>query len=155
MQDTAHSIGDCCNASITGFAFGNPFVPLSYLEAQASASSATTSSSHGSASSSASTTINNTPATAPPSTGSTTPTSTESSSSSSSHAAAIGAGIGVPVGIARFLGLGFLLYHEHKRRVELESLLEISLPRGRHTPIPPSAAMNYMPQELGLITGVS
>lgn len=139
------STADCCNQTITGIKFGNPFVPLSYVEAHATASSPTTSSSLAST-----TTIGNASSTSTPSASPATPSPiTQSSSTSSSHAAAIGAGVGVPLGVALLLGLGFLTYREHKHRLKLESLLGDNLPRGNHSNVSQASAMDGIPHELG------
>lgn len=132
-ESTDHGAGDCCNETITPFEFGNPFVPLSYLEAQVSASSAAISSSHGSTSSAGTNSFTNTPATSTTTTTTTTSSTTCTSTNSSfhsSHVVAIGAGVGVPVGVALPLGLGFLFHRAHKRRVGLEKLLENDLSQG-------------------------
>ena len=143
--ETLESSADCCNESITGINFGNPFVPLSYAEANdAPASSPTTSSS------SASTTISNAPTTSPPSASPATPSPiNQSSSSSSSHSVAIGAGVGAPLGVALLLGLGYLFYREHQQRLKLESLLGDNLPRGKHDKVLQAGAMGGVPYEPG------
>ena len=139
-------------------------MPLSYAEAHEPALSSTTSSSSAlttignaptfptlaSSSSSASTTISDTPTVSPPSASPATssPINQSSSSPSSSHYIAIGAGVGVPLGVALLLGLGFLLYREHKQRLKLESLLRDNLPRGKHEKVSQARAMDGIPHEL-------
>ena len=158
MPETAESVASeaCCNQSTTGIDFGNPFVPLSYVEAHEAASSSTTSSSSTSSSSftpsssSASTTISNSPTTSPPSASPATLSPIkQSSSSSSSHYEAIGAGVGAPLGVALFLGLGYLLYRERRQRLKLESLIRDKLPHGKHEKASQAGAIDRTPHELG------